>query len=73
MSYPPPVPKPPPGEWQKWVPRPKVIAGLLTLLAAALVVVALRALGVDLPDLDLLGGMLTGGALFGGAAYVKGE
>lgn len=65
--YPPPAPKP------SWYPKPKVVAGLLTVVAVALVVAFLRLIGVDLPDLDGLAGLLAGGGIFGAAAYGKAE
>lgn len=69
MSWPPPAPKT--DGWEKWAPQPKVVAGLATVTITALVLVFLRTVGVDIPDLEGIGGLLAGGALFGGAAYAK--
>lgn len=70
------VPRPPdrPAGWEKWAPRPKVVAGALTVLIVVGLLALIRLAGLaDLLDLDRLLAMLAGGGIAVGGAYGKTE
>lgn len=74
----PPPPPPPRADepvplvgWYPWLPRPKVVAALVTVLVTGVALAFLRWLGVVDMDLDALLGLIGGGALSSAAAYAK--